>query len=319
MNHTSSRRHLLFGGAAIAAGMHAPLVRAQATTKVVYGYSAVSDFATVFIGADEGLFAKRGLEVEPKFIPINPTIIPGIESGSLQMGGPTPSGYLQSVDSGLDHVVLGGGGVFSKTFTELALVAKAGSGIRTAQDCVGKKIGVPGVGALLHVTFRQWLKMAGVDWKRVNFVEAPFPQHADLIRGGSIDAVVTAGPFMLRILDSGAGYVASFYATFLPEGYPTILHVAKREWAMQNPAAVKAFRAGIVEAAAFMAQPKNDARVRELLAKYLKVPAPVAAKMQISPPGPVVTAKQLQWWVGLMQEQGMLKSAPALDKIIFKG
>ena len=121
-------------------------VSAQAVTKIAYGYSAVTDFATVFIGADEGLFAKRGLEVEPKFIPLNPTIIPGIESGSLQMGGPTPSGYLQAVDGGLDHVVLGGGGGFSKAYTELGVVGRVGANIKTPADFIGKKVGIPGLG-----------------------------------------------------------------------------------------------------------------------------------------------------------------------------
>ena len=185
-------------------------VSAQAVTKIAYGYSAVTDFATVFIGADEGLFAKRGLEVEPKFIPLNPTIIPGIESGSLQMGGPTPSGYLQAVDGGLDHVVLGGGGGFSKAYTELGVVGRVGANIKTPADFVGKKVGVPGLGALLQVTFRQWLKLNGVDYRQVVFIEAPFPQHADLIRGGSLDAVVTAGPIMARILESGSGKVVSY-------------------------------------------------------------------------------------------------------------
>ena len=291
---------------------------AQARTKIVYGYSAVSDYATVFVATDEGFFAKRGLDVEPKFIPLNPTITPGIESGSLQMGGPTPTGYLQSVAGGLDHVVIGGGGVLSKTYTELGLVAKAGAGIRTAKDCIGKKIGVPGVGALLHVTFRQWLKVNGVDAKQVTFVEAPFPQHADLLRGGSLDAVVSGGPFMARIVENDIGYVASYYSTFLPEGYPTIVHVTRRDWADKNPAAVKAFREGIVEAAAFIAQAKNEAKVHDGFVKYLKVPAPAAAKMQISPPGPVVTVKQLQWWAELLREQALLKEPLALDKLIVK-
>jgi len=93
--------------------------------------------------------------------------------------------------------------------TGYGLVARAGSGIKTAQDCVGKKVGVPGLGAFLHVTFRAWLKDQGVDYRKVSFVEASFPQHGDLLRGGSVDAVVTADPFMNRITDSGAGYVAS--------------------------------------------------------------------------------------------------------------
>ena len=65
------------------------------------------------------------------------------------------------------------------------------------------------------------LKESGVDYRKVSFVEAAFPQHGDLLRGGTLDAVVSADPFMSRITDSGAGYVASYYSTFLPEGQPT--------------------------------------------------------------------------------------------------
>lgn len=313
-----TRRTALVRTAALAGALAAPALVARAATKITYGYSAVSDFATVFIATDEGLFARRGLEVEPKFIPINSTIPAAIEARSLQMGGPTPTGYLQAVLGGLDHVVLGGGGVLSKTYTELGLVARAGAGIRSAQDCAGKKIGVPGIGALLHVAFRQWLKINGIDAGTVTFIESPFPQHSDMLRGGAIDGVVTGGPFMTRIVDSGAGYVASYFTTFLPEGYPTVLHVARRDWAAQNPAAVKAFRDAINEAAAFLLQPRNDARVRELMAKYLKLPPPAVAKMQISPPGPIVTAKQLQWWGTLLREQGLASTVLNYPDLIAK-
>jgi NitT/TauT family transport system substrate-binding protein len=226
--------------------------------------------------------------------------------------------FLQSVDGGLDHVVVAGGGVTSKTITGFGLVAKAGSGIKTAQDCVGKKIGVPGLGAFLHVTFRGWLKTQGVDFKKVNFVEASFPQHGDLLRGGAVDAVVSADPFMSRITDSGVGYVASYYSTFLPEGQPTIIHTAKREWVQKNPAAAKAFREAVQEAATFMASAKNNDRVRAAIGKYIKLPPEVIAKMQISPPGPVVTEKQLTYWVNLMKDQDMLKTVPDVAKLIAK-
>ena len=287
-------------------------------TKIVFGYTAVADFASVFVGVEEGYFKKRNLDVELKFIPLNSTIPAAIQADSLQIGGPTPSVFLQSVDGGLDQVVLAGGGVLSKTYTELGVVARAGSGIRNAPDFVGKKVGVPGLGALLHVTFRQWLKVNGVDFKKVNFVEVPFPQHADLIRGGSIDAVVTGGPFMARIVDSGSGYVASYYMTFLPEGQPTIVHVAKRDWVKVNAAAARGFAQGVAEGAAWINQPKNDAKLREYLAKHLKLPAAAAAKMQITPPGPVVTEKQLTWWLGMMKEQDMLKTMPNVAQLIVK-
>lgn len=317
MTHTLiNRRAVLASVAAASAGIALPAF--GQTTKVVFGYTAVGDFLSVLAAVEQGYFAKRNLDVEPKFIPLNSTIPAAIQAGSLQIGGPTPSVFLQSVDGGLDQVVLAGGGVLSKTYTELAVVARAGSGVKAPQDFIGKKVGVPGLGALLHVTFRQWLKVNGVDWKKVNFIETPFPQHADLIRGGSIDAVVTGGGFLARIVESSTGYVVSYYTTFLPEGQPTIVHVATREWVRSNPAAAKAFAQGVVEGAAFVSNPKNDAAVREYAVKYLKTPAPLAAKMQISTPGAVVTEKQLNWWVGLMKEQDMLKSTPNVAQLLVK-
>ncbi|MGJ7531126.1 ABC transporter substrate-binding protein [Variovorax sp. GB1P17] len=313
-----NRRTLLSALAAASAAAALPSHAQQSNPKIVFGYTAVTDFASVFVAAEEGYFKKRNLDVELKFIPLNSTIPAALQSDSLQIGGPTPSVFLQAVDGGLDLVLVAGGGLTSKTITGFGLVARAGSGIKSAQDCVGKKIGVPGLGAFLHVTFRAWLKDSGVDYRKVNFVEAAFPQHADLLRGGSVDAVVSADPFMSRITESGAGYVASYYSTFLPENNQTIVHAAKREWVAKNPVAARGFREALVESAAFMQQPKNDAKVRASIGKYIKLPPEVLAKVQVSPPGPVVTDKQLGYWTGLMKEQDMLKTPIDVAKLIAK-
>jgi NitT/TauT family transport system substrate-binding protein len=310
------RRHLLAGAAA--AGAFAALPARAQSTRIAFGYTAVTDFASAFVAAEEGFFKKRNLDVELKFIPLNSTIPAAVQSDSLQIGGPTPSVFLQAVDGGLDHVVLSGGGLTSKSITGFGLVARAGSGIKTAQDTLGRKIGVPGLGAFLHVTFRGWLKAQGVDYRKVNFIEASFPQHGDLLRGGTLDAVVSADPFMSRITDSGAGYVASYYSTFLPEGQPTILYTARRDWAEKNAAAARALQQAIQEAAAFMTRPANNDKVRAAMGKYIKLPPEVLAKAQISPPGAVVSEKQLAYWVALMKDQEMLKGSPEPAKLIFK-
>ena len=312
------RRTLVGSLAATALAALSLPVRAQAGTKIVLGYTAVTDFASAFVAAEQGFFKKRNLDVELKFIPLNSTIPAALQSDSLQVGGPTPSVFLQAVDGGLDLVVLAGAGVTSKAITGFGVVARSGTGIKTAQDFVGKKVGVPGLGAFLQVTFRAWLKASGVDYKKVNFVEAPFPQHGDLLRGGAIDAVVTADPFMARITDSGAGYVASYYSTFLPDGNPTIVYASTRAWAKANAGAAKAFREAIVAGADFIKEPKNDAAVRAAIGKFIKLPPEVLAKAQISPPGPIITEKQLAYWVGLMKEQDMLKGSPDLATLIVK-
>ncbi|KIQ28477.1 metal ABC transporter substrate-binding protein [Variovorax paradoxus] len=312
------RRTLLSALAAASAAAALPLRAQQSHPKIVFGYTAVTDFASIFVAAEEGYFKKRGLDVELKFIPLNSTIPAALQSDSLQIGGPTPSVFLQAVDGGLDLVLVAGGGLTSKTITSFGLLARAGSGIKSPQDCVGKKIGVPGLGAFLHVTFRAWLKDSGVDYRKVNFVEASFPQHADLLRGGSVDAVVSADPFMSRITESGAGYVASYYSTFLPDNNQTIVHAAKREWVAKNPATARAFREALVESGGFMQQAKNDSKVRAAIGRYIKLPPDVLAKVQVSPPGPVVTDRQLGYWTGLMKEQDMLKTHIDVAKLIAK-
>ncbi|MFO1273347.1 MAG: ABC transporter substrate-binding protein [Rubrivivax sp.] len=317
-HYPTPRRRALQTLAAGAAALALPAARAQGTTKMVFGFTAVADFATLFIAAEEGMFAKRRLEVVPQLIPLNSTIPAALQSDSIQLGGPTPSVYLQAVDGGLDHVVLAGGGLTSKSATNVGFVARKDSGIKTAADCVGRRIGVPGLGAFLHVTFRAWLKQSGVDHRKVNFVEAAFPQHGDLLRGGTIDGVVTGDPFMARIVDSGVGYVAALYMATLPEGQPNLLYTARRDWAGANAAAARAFQAAIQEAAAFLVQPANADKARAAMGKYIKLPPEVLAKTQFSPPAPVISEAQLSYWADLMVEQGMLKAAPPVGKLLFK-
>ena len=97
-----------------------------------------------------------------------------------------------------------------------------------------------------------------------------------------------------------------------------MIHTARRDWAEKNPAATRAFHEAIVEAAAFLVQPKNHAKVREHIGKHIKLPPEVLAWAQISPPGPVVTEKQLQYWVGLMQDQQTIKTDLKLSTLIVK-
>ena len=112
--------------------------------------------------------------------------------------------------------------------------------------------------------------------------------------------------------------MASYYSTFLPEGNPTIVYAATRSWAKAHAGAVKGFRESIVDGASFIKDPKNDAAVRTAIGKYIKLPPEVLAKAQISPPGPIVTEKQLAYWVGLMKDQDMLKGSPDLATLIVK-
>jgi NitT/TauT family transport system substrate-binding protein len=306
--HLLKRRTVMAQAAACTAALATPLaVRAQTPpTKILLGYTAVSDFTAAFCAKEEGFFSRRGLDVELQLIQLNPMIPAAMQSNSIQIGGPTPPVMIQAVDGGLDLVAIAGGSVTSRTATNYGLVARTGASIRTAQDCVGKKIGVPGLGAFLHVLFRKWLTEKGVNFRQVQFVETAFPQHNDVLRGGSVDAVVTADPFMARIVAGGAGGSPIHFASDLPDGQPAILYSATRAWAAANANQVRAFREAITEGVAFVSA--NLPKAREHLGKYTRLPPEILATVQISTLRPTVSVDNMRFWIEVMRAQEMLRT-----------
>ncbi|TXL74119.1 metal ABC transporter substrate-binding protein [Vineibacter terrae] len=288
---------------------------AAAQTKVGIGYTAVTDFAAAFVAREEGFFKKRGLDAELTLIAINSNIPAALMSDSIQFGGPTPSVFLQAVDGGLDLVAVSGASVSARENARGGgVVARTGVEIKTPQDFVGKKVGAPGLGAFLHVLFRQWLIEKGVDPRKVTFVEVSFPTMNDVLKGGTVDAVVTADPFMSRMVAAGTGTVAFHYMADLPDGKPQILYAATRDWAQKNAATVAAFRAAIAEGSAFVAA--NPDKTREHMGKYIKLPPEVLKGVLISRPDAALTADQLNWWVDVMKGQGMFKTGPDAAKLL---
>ena len=100
------KRHL--GGLAISFGISLVVScvlvgSAAAQTKIQIGCTATSDCASAMIAVDEGIFRKHGLDVEMTPIGINSNIPAAVLSDSIQIGGPTSTVFLQSVDGGLDH------------------------------------------------------------------------------------------------------------------------------------------------------------------------------------------------------------------------
>lgn len=300
------RRSFVAGLGALGAACVLP-ARAQDSSPAVLAFTATTDFTSTFVAVEEGMFKKRELALQPQFIPLNSTIPAALQAGSLQLGGPTPSVFLQAVDGGLDLVAVAGAGATTKNSRNAGLVARKDSGIHSAQDCIGKKIGVPGLGAFLHVTLRAWLKANDVDYRKVTFVEVAFPQHADVLRGGSVDAVVTGEPALSRIVDSGVGYVASFYLDFMPDGMPTTIYASRRDWAEQNPQQIAAFREGLVEAGEFIVNPANAQRVRDIISRYIKLPPEMLATVPVNTQKAALPAASLEFWIDVMKDQNMLR------------
>ena len=260
------------------------------------GYASASDFLPAFIGKEKGCFERRDLDVTLTRIPIVSNIPPALVAGSLQIGMSTATVLLQAVDGGIDLNVVAGATRMVRDNPTISLVVRKETSIKAATDVKGKKIGVPGVNSVADVMFRKWLKNNGVNLNDVTFIETPFPQMNDLLRAGTVDAVLAAEPIRSRIVDAGTGARApeEYYVAVSPDSI-LAFWVATAAWAKANPDVVRKFRECLVEGLAFIKSNPDEAKAIEK--QYLGVNTPVYPTMTVD-----AKAEDFQFFVDLARE-----------------
>jgi NitT/TauT family transport system substrate-binding protein len=287
---------------------------ASAQKKVTFGHQQVFDLAPILLAQDKGFFAKHGIEVALKPIPRNSQNPAALEAGEVDIAMPTASVLLQAVNGGLDIVAVSGYSETVKNDSNFGIVVRPESNIKTPADFVGKKVGVPGLNAFLHVMFREWLTMKGIDWKKVEFVETVFPQMEGILKAGSVDAVVAIQPFMARIVGSKTGELMSHFIRDMPAGMSITVFASKKAWADKNQDAIKAYRAGFDEGSAYAHAHPDEARAT--VAKFLKLPPPAVAAVTIPKFESKLSETNLAPWVSIMKSQGMIRGDVNLKNII---
>lgn len=294
-------------------GAVAATAPAHAQTKIKLTYTAVSGYAAAYVAEQQGFFQKHGVDMDFILTPISGNIPAVVESGSVDIGGPTLPSVLTANDAGLDLVVFAGGAVYPLPGD--VLIARAGSGIRKTTDLKGKTVGVPGIGALLHIMLRRDLKANGVDPDSVRYVEIGFPQAGDALKSGQIDAYPSQAPFTARILQSGAGTAVANWLSATPDGTPTVVFATTRSWATAHEQEIESMRAAMREALAFMKTHKDE--TNQAIAKYTGLPVPVVATIPVPPIDVDLTPKQIQFWIDICKEQNLIKGNPDPKSVWF--
>lgn len=286
----------------------------QTPKKVVFGHQQVFDLAPILLAMEKGYFIKHGIEVVLKPIPLNSQNPAALESGDVDIAMPTASVLLQAVDAGLDIVAVSGFSETASDDTNFGIIVRPESGISKPSDFVGKKVGVPGLNAFIHVMFRAWLTKNGVDSKKVEYVEAQFPQMESILKSGSVDAVVAIQPFMARIINTKAGEMMSYFIRDMPAGISITVFASKKAWAEKNANAINGFRAGFDEGAAYARANPDEARA--IVATFLKLPPSVVAAVAIPPFDSKLSEMKLAPWVSIMKSQGMIRRDVDVKNVI---
>jgi NitT/TauT family transport system substrate-binding protein len=147
------------------------------------GYIPSVQFAQFYLAQQAGYYADAGLEVTLQN-KIDPDLITLLGQGAVDIGSGDGTSVIPAVSQGIPVV-------YTSTIYgafPAVVIAKAGSGIATAADLKGKRIGTPGRYGTNWIMLQALLKSAGLTVDDVEIVEFPDFGQAIALSQGQVDA-----------------------------------------------------------------------------------------------------------------------------------
>jgi NitT/TauT family transport system substrate-binding protein len=275
---------------------------AQAKTPLRVAYTPAVPWLTAWVAMDAGLFERNGLDV--KFLVVqNLSLLPPTLGKQIDIAATTPPDVIKAVASGLDVVGITGGTLELPTNRVVELIVGKDSNIKTAKDLEGKLIATPTLGAVMHIATMYWLKKNGVNPNSIRAVEVPFPNMADQLKAGRVDAAEVIQPFAGALL-GGDGVSITDPIMAIGDSTMITLWIADGAWARTNQATVAKWNTSIREAIEFIKT--KPAETRSILAKYTKLPDPVVQRLPIPEYDATLTPTHLDVWIKVLKDLGQV-------------
>jgi NitT/TauT family transport system substrate-binding protein len=173
------------GGATSTAAPTTAASTATASTPLTVGLGYIPNvqFAQFYLADQAGYYADAGLDVTLQN-KIDPDLITLLGQGAVDIGSGDGTSVIPAVSQGIPVVYTS---TIYGTFPAV-VIAKAGSGIATAADLRGKRIGIPGRYGTNWIMLQALLKEAGLTLDDVTIVEFPDFTQAAALQQGQVDA-----------------------------------------------------------------------------------------------------------------------------------
>jgi NitT/TauT family transport system substrate-binding protein len=155
---------------------------APVSLTVGLGYIPSVQFAQFYLAQESGAYAAAGLIVKLQN-ESDPNLITKVGQGAIDIGIGDGTSVIPAVSQGIPVVYTA---TIYGTFPSI-VIARVGSGIATAADLRGKKIGIPGKYGSSWIMLQALLKSAGLSTSDVTIVEYPDYGQATALQQGAVD------------------------------------------------------------------------------------------------------------------------------------
>jgi NitT/TauT family transport system substrate-binding protein len=284
-------------------------------TTLKVGVIPIADVAPLYIGMKQGFFKQENLTIQPQLAEGGATITAQTVSGDLQIGFSNVTSLVIASSKKLPVQIVASGvqGAKDDSGAWDAVLSKKGSPIKDVKALEGKTVSVNNLNNVGPLTINTAMEKAGADYKKVKYVEVPFPDANAALETGRIDAAFVVEPFMSQGTAQGANIVTHSFEETAPN-YAVATYFATKQYAGQNKDVLDRFVRAINKSLDY-AQTHPDV-VRQIVPTYTKIPKDVAAKMRLPQWGPDLNRPTIEQTADLALKYGFIKEKPDLDELI---
>lgn len=253
-------------------------------TEVTVGVLPIVDVAPIYLGVEEGVFAKHGIDLTIDKAANGKEIIDNVMAGAWDFGfSNVTSIVIEGTKSQNLKIVAAGNFSSGDTGADFgAMVAAPGSGIETAEDLGGDDIliGVNAPNGINQSMVQKFAADAGVVLHpKDNFSAMGFDKMPDALGtgNGQLDAAFLVEPHLSRAKAAGATEIpGTSYASVNPD-LMIAAYFTANDTVILEPQIVENFTAAMNESLELASANPNGAR--DILETYTTIPPEVENKM----------------------------------------
>ncbi|MEV6842087.1 ABC transporter substrate-binding protein [Actinoplanes sp. NPDC051411] len=281
--------------------------------KIKVGVIPIVDVAPIYIGKEQGFFAKRNIDLTLEQAQGGAAIVPSVVSGQYQFGFSNVVSLMLAQSKNVPiKVVANGNNATGDPKKDFGMVVVKDPAIKSGKDLAGKTVATNTLKNIVDTTVKQIVRKDGGDPAQVKFVELGFPDMAAALDAGRVQAIFVVEPFLSSALAKGWHTVGSF-ADVQPNLTISSYFTSQQEIA-KDADLVSRFGEAMKESLSY-ADAHPDA-VRQIVTTYTTIKSDVAAKMTLPKYSTDIDKASLDKLSSLMVGDGLLKQPADTAKLL---
>jgi NitT/TauT family transport system substrate-binding protein len=301
------RRNVLRAAAASVFAAYALSPAMAETTKLRVSTIPIIDTAPLQVAIAKGFFTAEGLEVDTTPTAGGAAGLPALAAGQVQIAFSNIISITLGVKQGLGFEIIAAASSTGDSAPDIGgLIAAKGSPLKSGKDLEGKRLAVNTRNNVGWLYAREWVRATGGNPDSVTYLEVPFPQMVDAVRGNRAEAAFVMDPFLSAGVEAGSVQVLGWPFNQVQKRVPVAQYASTKTFIQQNPAVIEKFVRAYNKGVDWSNANKGKDEWVAIVSGYTKM-APEKVKSLVLPPfEKTVDPAAVEVVMNLMKRNGLL-------------